>query len=681
MTYLSCTKTIFTALCAVMVALCPQAGQIVQAQNSPPVARVWTGDVVSDETASTASGTLHPVSITAARNGTFSGKVVLESAGPIKNVRASVGVLSGKGGTIPAQSVQVRYAVGWGETRGWPQMEGGLRGLDILLETPPAQVPADRGPALAPIWITVKVPKNTGAGTYTGELIVQAEGAGQVKVPVNLEVLDWAIPDPQDYRTWVDMIQSPDTLALEYGVPLWSEKHWELIARSFRLISETGSRVVYIPLICRTNFGNEQSMVRWVKKTDDRYEHDFAILDRYLDVVEKNLGKPRLVVFAVWDVCLSQASLTKSIRRDGNVREEREALLGKGPRVTTWDPATGETNMIFLPRYEEAASKALWQPVWTEIRKRLAARGLEKTMMLGMVSDLWPSKEEVTLLNEVSGGLPWVSHAHAGNLSDTGIGKKILYNVADLGYAAHVRNLVFQVNPDKGRLYGWRRSALVAYFPRNGSANGSCLWLRHLPEFNITGDQRGVGRLGADMWYVVRDGKGQRRGAVYHRYPENNWRSLDIDNWLLAPGPEGAVATARYENLREGIQICEARIYLEDALLDAGQRARLGADLAGRCQQVLDEHHRAMWKTVWSNEEDLASAGTVAAGRNPVEGLWKALEASGKKVPGYWDTSGPAMRTTEARKGQEWWFASGWQERNRKLFAMAAEVASELGQK
>ena len=72
--------------------------------------------------------------------------------------------------------------------------------------------------------------------------------------------------------------------------------------------------------------------------------------------------------------------------------------------------------------------------------------------------------------------------------------------------------------------------------------------------------------------------------------------------------------------------------------------------------------------------------GTAAAGRNPPEGLWYALEKGGKKLPGYWDGPARAMRVEEARKGQEWWFP-GWGERDRKLFALAGEVAARLGQK
>ena len=117
------------------------------------------------------------------------------------------------------------------------------------------------------------------------------------------------------------------------------------------------------------------------------------------------------------------------------------------------------------------------------------------------------------------------------------------------------------------------------------------MWLNRaanafMSAFNITGGQRGGGRMGGDFWKVVRGAKGVRSGAVWARYPENNWRNLDLIDWFLAPGPEGPVATARLENLREGVQECEARIIIESALTNADRKSQLGEDLASRAQTI-----------------------------------------------------------------------------------------------
>ena len=260
--------------------------------------------------------------IAGARNGpAFTGKIV---AGSSKRYPQPQGhsrrTPRGLGATIPAANVRIRYGVPWGEYR---QVNAGNRKLPTpypayaqrlgaLAEKPLAEFPvladatddysarpsgrthggqAGAG-AVVPSMDFRRGSAAVPAGKYSGSVKVEAEAGQPVQVPIELRVADWSLPDIQDFRTWVDMIQCPDTLALEYKVPLWSDRHWEIDRESFRLMGETGSRTMYVPLIARTNLGNEQSMVRWVRK-GDKYDYDFSVLDRYFDAAEKNMGTAR----------------------------------------------------------------------------------------------------------------------------------------------------------------------------------------------------------------------------------------------------------------------------------------------------------------------------------------------------------------------------------------------------
>ena len=509
---------VFVMLSTVFLAGIPAAG-----------AQIWTCDAVTDETARTVVKELKPLKLAGARNGSFSGKIIVESTAVIKGLTASVGALSGKTGTIPVTNIQIRYGKDWG-----------LRSMgekrDILLEKP-EECALLSGRALVPVWVTVNVPKDAKPGNYSGEVKVKATGIDQAYVKISLDVSDWTLPEPQDYRTFMDFIQSPDTLALEYKVPLWSEKHWKLIESSFRLLSATGGRVIYVPLICRTNLGNEQSMVRWIKKGENRYEYDYSVMDKYIDTAVATLGKPKIIVFQVWDICMS--SNEKWIIGRGNsfdpevqkaVTENRKSLLNKGPRVTTLDPVTNETGILTLARFEDPASKAQWAPMFAEIINHMKKRGLEKAIMLGLMNDIQPNKTEVTFWNDVSKNAPWVSHGHVGAKDDVVIGNKGLLKIADIGYAAFVANLTYNVNIEKGRKYGWQNPGIMAAYVRGGVRNQ---WLamdiREMPVYDITGGAlRGEGRIGADYWPVLNNKKGERAAPVYARYPENNWRNLDI---------------------------------------------------------------------------------------------------------------------------------------------------------
>ena len=215
-------------------------------------------------------------------------------------------------------------------------------------------------------------------------------------------------------------------------------------------------------------------------------------------------------------------------------------------------------------------------------------------MLLGMASDYCPSKEELAVLQEVSGNLPWINHTHGGS----GVGGK-LNGIATVAYTAFVWNVQYPqsvpmnasapVGGD-GSMLGWKRPELYAEFRRFGSLNDwppSTILL--FPELQITGRQRGLGRVGADFWAAIKDKNGQRRGRVWEKYPQSMWHSCNLSSHMLVPGPTGPVASSRYEQMREGVQECEARIAIEQVLTDETLKAKVPPDLATRCQKLLDE--------------------------------------------------------------------------------------------
>ena len=231
-----------------------------------------------------------------------------------------------------------------------------------------------------------------------------------------------------------------------------------------------------------------------------------------------------------------------------------------------------------------------------------------------------------------------------------------MFKHTKVGYYSKVMSR-FPGDPEKGRQYGWRRPDLIAQLNRHWTGTidyfPASVW-RHLGEINITGDQRGVGRLGGDFWPVIKDKQGSRKGRIYERYNECRWRANDICTALLGPGPTGPVATTRLEMMREGVQECEARIFIEQALLDEKLRARLGEDLAKRAQDLLDERVRVM----------LRALSTLRAGG----GKRRSVTAP----HAWWNTPGLA--------GHAWFVGSDWQQRTRKLYRLAGEVERKLEQ-
>lgn len=546
------------------------------------------------------SGDMQPVTIAGARNGSFSGQVVAGSSKPIKGLKTTAGDLKGPGGgTIPAASVLARYGVpGGSESRNEssrgraPVAKGTSHRFDGLLETPPAEVPVveSAGGAVVPIWITVRVPGDAKPGYYSGKLTISAEGVKPVEVPVSLSVADWELPESTAYASWMGLIQSPDSLAMNYNVKMWSEEHWKLIDRSFELLGKVGCKTLYIPVIRRTYFGNEHSRVRWIKQEDGSFKYDFTIVERYVDTAMKHLGKIPVVCFYCWDVGTGAAYYGK--------KQHSEVT---GAAYTVLDPKTGTLEKATGPKWGEPASPKFWKPVLDGLRALLKKRGLEKSMMIGISGDRQPLKPAVADLKAAAPNAPWVSASHSTPSSVHG---------QPVGYMSGVWGLISAPDPTRMRCYGWRNPTKIVAFPRSGSGvNGSGLRLSLSPvQFRTALERcvtargrgrkslglRGIGRCGADFWPLLKAKRGKK--PILGRYEENaDWHGGWLHNsipYCLWPGKDGPVATVQYENLREGIQENEARVFIERALLDKAKREKLGAELARKCQAVLDERVR-----------------------------------------------------------------------------------------
>jgi len=569
----------------------------VQVWNHPPCVSVHNTDH-GDPTEP-----LGPIRIEAARNGAFSGQVVVGSRGPLRGLKAAASPLLGpNGAALPPTSVRVRFgmpgdhALWHGENhllRAAIPFERLRRRFDGLDETAPDEVAVDErtSAAVRPVWITVRIGPDAKPGDYAGTLRVSADGLDPVRIPVQLHVAAWTLPDAKAYRSHIGLIQSPESLALHYKIPMWSDAHWRLIDRSFALLGEVGCKVIYLPLLRRTYFGNEHAMVRWLPQPDGSHKHDFRLVEKYLDTAVRHLGRVPVVCLYCWDVNTGSKYFgTKEFAASAHLP------------FTEVEPGTGRLLDAVGPKWGQAA--AFWKPVMDGLRGVLARRGLAQSMMVGVAGDRRPNRNAVDDLRAAAPDAPWVCSSHSS--PDELFGQPV-------GYKSSVWGLDPAPDPSEGRYYGWKGARRHVAFPRAGSSvvGSGMRTASALVAYRIameaaltargTGEGlSGIGRCGADFWAVL---PGVRRpAAVLGRYAETSaWHGGWLRNstpYVLAAGAAGPVATVRFEMLREGIQECEARIFLEAALTDPARRARLGETLARQCRQVLDDRVRAHRRAV-----------------------------------------------------------------------------------
>lgn len=611
---------------------------------------------------------LQPIRIVGARGGVFSGRVIAGSTEAIQGLSATVTALrsSSGGATISESAIQVRYGYQWGFEVGFsgggglivPPQPHSLHLMGGMIETPPAEVPVvsarntpvEPGAAM-PIYVTVRVPENAAAGIYKGELKISAAGVAPVVAEVELEVIDCTLPGSQNQRTWIELIQAPEVLSLEYDVELWSDRHFELIAKSFRLLRDSGTRILYVPAIAHTNLGSRESMIRWIRKADGSYDWDFSVMDRYLELAAKELGEPKAIVLQVWEIYLSPKERTG--RRFAGGFDERQEETGGQALVTFVDPESGKTENKPVVGPGEEGSLPVWSELVKQVRLRLKARGLEDRLMFGMFTDVAPSREQITFFHKIAPDVAWVQHGH-------GRWQKKVYDIAEVGYQATVwggfrfgdglKQTNQKGDPVVESLHGWKGPKLDVVFERNqGLDNYSTSRWRFFPETGITSELRGIGRVGGDYWRVLKNPSGKRTGLAHERYNAGTWATnvinLNLATSTLAPGPDGPIMTTRLMAMVEGVQEAEARIIIEAALTDPAMKRKLGPALAGQCQKLLDTRLRDMWRTL----SNLHLGGGSFFGA----GAWRWAANTG---------------------GHRWYLGQDWQRWSRELFELAGKV-------
>lgn len=518
---------------------------------------------------------LRPVRIAAARNGSFSGQIVLSDSDGLRDVSAKLTALSGpNGATIPSDAAQIRYAV---------QQEG-VTFCDALMEGPP------EGATILPVWVLVQVPKDQAPGWYVATLTLRANKR-QFSVPLQVFVSGCALPDPKEYRSLVGLIHSPDTIALHYGVGPWSDKHFALMEPSIRLLGHLGNDVVHVPIILHDHMGHRTGMIRFVK-TGEGPRPDFSALEKYLDLWTKHCPAPQVLNLIIWEPRFAR---TVAYAYEGTQKPKHENKESLPLLVTQLDPQTGAMSEIPAPMIGDEGSEEFCKPVVEGVRAIVRRRGWpERIIMFGMCFDWRPTPEQIESVRRWAPDVRWVGFSHwsgdPGSIFNKTVnpeGRLIALGGMEVGY----REEVYQ-------------PLLPAMFPQNDKIQKLQYLVAGAHRFSIRQESspeayRDVAwysgticRLGLDYWMLdLKDKRGRKRETGLldprgYRGP-GEWRVYTRIPWCVtAPGPSGAIPTVRYQMLREAIQETEAWISILQAT------AGMSDEQKQPCSQI--------WRDAWT---------------------------------------------------------------------------------
>jgi hypothetical protein len=189
---------------------------------------------------------------------------------------------------------------------------------DLLLHDEVIFVEKDK---IQPVWIEVMIPKDTPPGNYTGRVKIYTqcmfEDEELIKVfDFNILVKDVELPEPKNFRFYLDLWQHPSNIARKHEVHLWSDEHFKVLEGYVNSLADLGQKAITviaseIPWSGQRcyrvkNYPSdlfEYSMIR-VERDGFGYHYDFSVVERYIDLCMKYGIDKEIEVFGLMNIWL-----------------------------------------------------------------------------------------------------------------------------------------------------------------------------------------------------------------------------------------------------------------------------------------------------------------------------------------------------------------------------------------
>ena len=203
-----------------------------------------------------------------------------------------------------------------------------------------------------PVWLSVTVPPQTPAGTYSGSIQIKtARGSVVSGLGYEITVLDRTLPQPKDWAFHLDLWQSPYAVARVHNTPLWSKAHFEAMKPYMKMLANAGQKVIttsiiYDPWNSQTEdiYGD---MVKWTKKKHGSWNFDYTVFDQWVSFMQEMGIKKEIACFSMipWNL-----------------------------KFYYFDESTGK-NEVLVAKPGTAEYDNHWRPMLADFAKHLKSKG------------------------------------------------------------------------------------------------------------------------------------------------------------------------------------------------------------------------------------------------------------------------------------------------------------------
>lgn len=174
-----------------------------------------------------------------------------------------------------------------------------IKKADVLLTQDFLESPANLPTG---VWAEVKVPADAIPGEYTVTARVYSSLYGEDEKLVSeqqlsLTVSNYRLPDPKDWKIYVNLWQHLSSVARHHDVGLWSEEHFAVLREYVKAIAALGQKSITLCASeipwggqsCAEGYGNsgnlfEYSIIGITRKQDGTLSYDYSKMQRYIDL-------------------------------------------------------------------------------------------------------------------------------------------------------------------------------------------------------------------------------------------------------------------------------------------------------------------------------------------------------------------------------------------------------------
>lgn len=152
------------------------------------------------------------------------------------------------------------------------------------------------------VYCEIKIPKDAIKGSYNGKIKIYDSYGFETEafvgeINVRMDVYGFVFPENKDNGFHLDLWQHPSNIARQHRVPLWSDRHFEILRNYCASLGEAGVKCVTVIAseIPWNGQGcqNEQryranlfeySMISVTRKRDGGLKFDYSVMQRYIDL-------------------------------------------------------------------------------------------------------------------------------------------------------------------------------------------------------------------------------------------------------------------------------------------------------------------------------------------------------------------------------------------------------------